>query len=100
MEPKDTVVSDGYKGFTNARCPFLPCHKGVRRDFNCLFCYCPLYAYTCIGPYKVFIDAGGMARKDCTDCKLPHDGIEGSWMFIQHSMKKLVLWDGTPRDPG
>ena len=31
--------------FTQHRaCEFFPCHKtGHPEDFNCLFCYCPLY---------------------------------------------------------
>ena len=31
--------------FTNRECEFFPCHAGIDPDeFNCLFCYCPLYA--------------------------------------------------------
>ena len=34
-----------YQFFQNRDCEFFPCHQGVRKeDFNCLFCYCPLYA--------------------------------------------------------
>ena len=34
--------------FQNRACPHFPCHEGIAaRDFNCLFCYCPLYA---LGP--------------------------------------------------
>ncbi len=30
--------------FQNTECRYFPCHEGVdRRQFNCLFCYCPLY---------------------------------------------------------
>ncbi|MBE1236145.1 hypothetical protein IHV25_00525 [Phaeovibrio sulfidiphilus] len=96
MNTESTLPANGFKGMTNERCPYLPCHPGVRREFNCLFCYCPLYAYQCIGPYKIFIDKHGTARKDCSACTLPHDGYEGSWKFIQHGMQKLVLWDGKP----
>lgn len=57
--------------FTNRSCKYFPCHKTEDTDnFNCLFCYCPLYA---MGP-----DCGGHFRftekgvKDCTGCLVPH----------------------------
>ena len=60
MEPKDTTSNEAFKGFTNAACPFMPCHLGVEREFNCLFCYCHLSAYECPGSYKVFVDRNGL----------------------------------------
>ena len=34
-----------YKFFQNEKCEYFPCHKCENTaDFNCLFCYCPLYA--------------------------------------------------------
>lgn len=67
MEPKDTTTNEAFKGFTNDKCPFLPCHKGVKRAFNCLFCYCPLIAYDCPGPLSdlhrpQWSDAQGLFR--------------------------------------
>ena len=57
--------------FANRACKHFPCHEGVdEADFNCLFCYCPLYA---LGP-----DCGGnftyteKGRKNCKNCALPH----------------------------
>lgn len=97
MEPKDSTENEAYKGFTNEACPFMPCHKGVRREFNCLFCYCPLIAYECPGPYRVFIDARGIRRKDCSHCSLPHNGIRQSWGFIQKWLEEPMLWDGQPQ---
>ncbi|MBK1665404.1 cobalamine-related hypothetical metal-binding protein CrdX [Rhodospirillum rubrum] len=94
MEPKDTTTNDAFKGFTNTACPFLPCHKGVKREFNCLFCYCPLIAYECPGPYKVYTDKNGLTRKDCTNCTLPHDGYLASWNFIQKWLERPVIWSG------
>ena len=33
-----------YTWFQNRECEYFPCNKGVREEeFNCLFCYCPLY---------------------------------------------------------
>ena len=63
--------SFGASFFTNRACEHFPCHEGIdERDFNCLFCYCPLYA---LGP-----DCGGnftytkSGRKNCKNCALPH----------------------------
>ena len=33
-----------YAYFCNRECEYFPCHKGADpENFNCLFCYCPLY---------------------------------------------------------
>lgn len=60
-----------YSFFCHKRCEYFPCHKTEHPDdFNCLFCYCPLYA---LGP-----DCGGNFHytdkgiKSCEDCMLPH----------------------------
>ena len=38
-------------------------------DFNCLFCYCPLYPLEgCGGNYTLT----EKSVKDCSDCTLPH----------------------------
>ena len=30
--------------FSHRKCEFFPCHKNAdENNFNCLFCYCPLY---------------------------------------------------------
>lgn len=57
--------------FQNKACPYFPCHKGANPEtFNCLFCYCPLYALGdgCGGHFKY--TAKGI--KDCSGCLLPH----------------------------
>ncbi|AGA89349.1 uncharacterized protein containing a Zn-finger-like domain [Thioflavicoccus mobilis 8321] len=99
MEPKDKSSDRGYEGFTNTACPFLPCHRNVRHTFNCLFCYCPLIAYVCPGPYRLFTDKHGLVRKDCTACTLPHEGYHASWQFIQTWLERPIPWDGRPADP-
>ena len=92
--PEHTVSTIFFKGYTNEKCEFLPCHTGVKREFNCLFCYCPLVFLKCPGPYTVFTDEHGTKRKDCSACKLPHDGYRQSWNFIQKWLQKVELWDG------
>lgn len=60
-----------YAFFSNTLCEFFPCHKGVSPDcFNCLFCYCPLYALgnQCGGNYTYTPDG----IKDCSNCTIPH----------------------------
>ena len=44
-----------YSYFSHKKCEFFPCHKNADPDdFNCLFCYCPLYALgeKCMLPHK------------------------------------------------
>ena len=60
-----------YKFCQNRECEFFPCHKGVNEaEFNCLFCYCPLYALgdRCGGSFS-YLENG---IKDCTNCVKPH----------------------------
>lgn len=62
--------------FRNDACPYFPCHQGVDPErFNCLFCYCPLYALgpRCGGDYTY--TAHGI--KDCSSCTRLHDGDQG-----------------------
>lgn len=62
--------------FQNRACEHFPCHEGVDLDeFNCLFCYCPLYALGdgCGGDYRY--SASG--AKDCTACTKLHEGDAG-----------------------
>lgn len=96
--PSETVSTTHYQGFTNSQCEFLPCHKDVKREFNCLFCYCPLVFLKCPGDYRVFTDRNGLVRKNCTDCTLPHDGYKRSWKFIQLWLAKLEPWDNQPAE--
>lgn len=95
--PSETVSTGYYRGFENNQCEFFPCHRGIKAEFNCLFCYCPLVFLKCPGPYRVFVDRNGVTRKNCTDCTLPHDGFERSWKFIQVWLGKLAPWDGQPQ---
>ena len=55
----------------NRDCEYFPCHKGADpADFNCLFCYCPLYALgdRCGGEFT-YTENG---VKDCSACLFPH----------------------------
>ena len=60
-----------YAFFQNRECEYFPCHKTEDPDrFNCLFCYCPLYALgkKCGGNFR-YTEKG---YKDCTECMFPH----------------------------
>ena len=60
-----------YDFFQNKECEYFPCHKCVDADgFNCLFCYCPLYALgdQCGGSFT-YTETG---IKDCSNCLKPH----------------------------
>jgi Zn-finger protein len=65
------MMENSHRFFQNRSCPYFPCHP-VEDDteFNCLFCYCPLYALgdRC-GGNCVYTDDG---IKDCSRCLLPH----------------------------
>ena len=67
-----------YTWFQNRECEYFPCHKGIpEEEFNCLFCYCPLYrAKDCGGGYVMY-----HGIKDCSNCLLPHNGAE-SYPYI------------------
>lgn len=93
MEPKDIVPTENYKGFTNKECEFFPCHNGIKNDFNCLFCYCPLAWLECPGNYEV-IETSSVKRKDCMQCVLPHIGYKVSWNLMQHWLKDPKPWSG------
>ena len=59
-----------YKLFTNRDCEFFPCHDmPAGEEFNCLFCFCPLYRLndSCGGNFTY---QGKI--KDCSSCLLPH----------------------------
>lgn len=76
--------SENYKFNQNSKCEFFPCHKQTPvEQFNCLFCYCPLYALKehCGGNYQY--TAKGI--KDCSACELPH-GPNG----YGHVMSKMA----------
>ena len=73
-------------------CEFFPCHKTEDPDnFNCLFCYCPLYALKdkCGGNFKYTEDG----IKDCSGCLRPHrrecyEGICKQMKMILEMAKK------------
>jgi hypothetical protein len=62
-------MENSYKYYNNTSCKYMPCHKAEEgSDFNCMFCYCPLYLIKdCGGKYTVHYGI-----KDCSSCLIPH----------------------------
>ncbi len=89
MSEKEKEYWEGkhFAFFCNQECEYFPCHETSDPEhFNCLFCYCPLYA---LGP-----DCGGNFRyleggvKDCSACKLPHQ--PASYGYITRKFQDIV----------
>lgn len=75
-----------YKFFQNTKCEYFPCHKlKNEKEFNCLFCFCPLYMLgeDCKGNFK-YLESG---VKSCEDCILPHIKDKG----YEHVMQKMKI---------
>ena len=94
---EDTAMSSDWRtkkpeecnySFTQHRaCEFFPCHKTDDPDnFNCLFCYCPLYTLgsKCGGNF-VYLENG---HKDCSNCLVPHR--RGSYSYIISKYPELA----------
>lgn len=67
----DDWNNKAYSFFCNKDCECFPCHETAHpENFNCLFCWCPLYALgeRCGGAFT-YTESG---IKDCSHCMLPH----------------------------
>ena len=76
-----------YKFFQNKECEYFPCHKCENAEkFNCLFCYCPLYALgdKCGGNFSY--TEGGI--KDCSACLVPHKA--GNYDYMMEKMGQVI----------
>ena len=71
-------MKNNFSYFQNTSCKYFPCHTREGEYFNCLFCYCPLYALgdECGGNFT-YTEQG---VKDCSSCRLPHS--EGGYQHI------------------
>ena len=80
------IIMKNYKFFQNIKCEYFPCHKlENEKEFNCLFCFCPLYMLgeDCQGNFK-YLESG---VKSCEDCILPHVKDKG----YEHVIKKMKI---------
>ena len=81
------LSQERFKFFQHREWEFFPCHKTNDPDtFNCLFCYCPLYALgtKCGGNYKI-TDNG---VKDCSGCMFPH--VKGNYDKVNARFQDIV----------
>ena len=89
------IKTTNYKFFQHKNCEFFPCHQGLAEEnFNCLFCYCPLFALgdECGGNFSY---DNPSHVKDCSNCLVPHQ--KGNYEYIT---KKLgILIERTKKAP-
>jgi len=82
-------MSEGkhYSFFQNRECEYFPCHTTDKpEEFNCLFCYCPLYALgkRCKGNFSIRENG----NKDCTNCMIPHR--KENYSYITSRYKEIM----------
>lgn len=71
MSTTPSLHGKQYSFFCHSACEYFSCHPTDDPEhFNCLFCYCPLYALgdKCGGAFR-YNEKG---YKDCTHCAFPH----------------------------
>lgn len=80
--------------FKNEKCEYYPCHNiGGSELFNCLFCYCPLYAYDDCPGHPVYVrQEGGAVIKCCDKCVFPH--IPENYDAVVELIEKHSRTDG------
>lgn len=86
MFDKDSWKDKEYSFFSHTKCECFPCHETEHpEDFNCLFCYCPLYALKdrCGGNFR-YTESG---IKDCSQCGLPHK--RKNYGYIMERFKEI-----------
>ena len=87
-------MSENYKFVQNNKCEYFPCHKVKNEaDFNCLFCFCPLYMLgdKCGGNFS-YTENG---IKNCSECTLPH--LKNGYDHVMSKMG-LVMEKGKRKD--
>ncbi len=86
-------MSENYRFFSHKDCEYFPCHKGIEEeDFNCLFCYCPLYFLgdACGGNFT-YTKSG---VKNCMGCSRPHR--RENYDLIIEKLKEAMRLSGKP----
>lgn len=77
---------ENFKFINHTKCEFFPCHKTQDPEqFNCLFCFCPLYMLKdqCGGNFKYT-----QGIKDCSDCMIPHS--KNGYEYIMGKMDQVI----------
>ena len=85
---RELTETENFKYFSHSECEYFPCHEGADPDnFNCLFCYCPLYSLgdKCGGSFT-YTKKG---VKCCTGCVRPH--LKENYEVITGKLKEACL---------
>lgn len=85
-KPCERWRGKNYSFFSNSKCEYFPCHNAEKigeENFNCLFCFCPLYDYEDCGGSYTYLENG---NKDCSKCVLPH--VRDNYGVIIERLKK------------
>jgi Zn-finger protein len=78
------MSSENYKYFQHSQCEYFPCHEVKNNaNFNCLFCYCPLYFIEDCGGNNTYLNN----IKNCTNCTIPHS--ENGYNYIVEKIIKI-----------
>ena len=80
-------MENSYCFYQNKACKYFPCHKvSNTENFNCMFCYCPLYTLgdRCGG--NCSYTAKGI--KDCSKCLIPHS--PGGYDYVNERFRLLA----------
>ena len=79
-------MENSYCFFQNRECEYFPCHETKCENFNCLFCYCPLFALgdKCGGNF-VYTDNG---IKDCSKRLIPHS--KGGYDYVLSKFSQIA----------
>ena len=86
-----------YSFFQNVNCEYFPCHEAAdKADFNCLFCYCPLYlaGKKCGGNFTY--TKNGV--KDCSSCLIPHRKENYGYIIDRFNTLSKEMNDGKNKD--
>ena len=96
-------IYEPHRFYQNKGCKYFPCHDLKESDlskalFNCMFCYCPLYALgkDCGGNFKINKSKDGKLIKDCSNCVLPHRPEMYEYINQKLGELKLNLEDDEP----
>lgn len=75
-----------YMFYQNTDCEYYPCHSMEHlADFNCKFCFCPLYPLgTECGGHYIFHENG---TKDCSACLIPHQ--KNGYDYVISKLKSI-----------
>lgn len=87
MDMENKEMGENYKFFQNKECEYFPCHPTKNAEhFNCMFCYCPLYALKdkCGGNFR-YMENG---VKDCSECTLPHG--QNSHDYVMGKINQVI----------